>query len=405
MMNTFTSPGRSGLLRHVITFVMILLLFSISRLGAQTPEAEKNFQQCKACHNIEGPKLVGPNLVGVTQRHTQEWLIRFIRNSQEMIQAGDPEAVKLWEENNRIPMPPHNLTDEQIIDILKYIDNGGKVAPEYLAADQTDEAKAAQAALAAQIAAEQEARQIRLQEIERDANRNFGTTFFISLIVLFLALFDLFVTKVVKAKFVHITMSLVAVFIIIEITYKEATALGRQQYYQPTQPVWFSHKVHAEQNHIDCKYCHTGADNDKQAGIPNAGLCMNCHNVVRQGKITGTEEIAKVIKAWETGQPIEWVRVHNLPDHVYFNHAQHVNAGKLDCAECHGKVETMHEVMQVNSLSMGWCLDCHRTREVQFANNGFYETYAKLHEQFKNGQIRRVTPDMVGGGECMKCHY
>lgn len=405
MMNTLTSYGRSGLVRRIITLGVVLLFLPGMRVEAQTPEAEKNYQQCKACHNIDGPKLIGPNLAGVTQRHSQEWLIRFIRNSQEMIAAGDPAAVKLWEEYNQIPMPPHNLTDEQIIDILAYIENGGKVAAQYLAPDETDEAKAAQAELMAKIAAEQEAQQQKLLELERDANRNFGTTFFISLLILMVALLDLFVTKKVKAHFVHITISLVAVFIILEITYKEATALGRQQYYQPTQPVWFSHKVHVEQNQIDCKYCHTGVDNGKQAGIPNAGLCMNCHNVVRQGKITGTEEIAKVIKAWETGQPIEWVRVHNLPDHVYFNHAQHVNAGKLDCAECHGAVETMHEVMQVNDLSMGWCLECHRTREVQFASNGFYETYEKLHEQFKNGQIRKITPDMVGGGECMKCHY
>lgn len=403
MLNTLTSPGRAGILWRSLILNMVLLFVSFSLLRAQTPDAEKNFVQCKACHNIDGPKLIGPNLSGITQRHTQDWLIRFIRNSQEMIQAGDPQAVKLWEEYNRIPMPAHNLTDEQIIDIILYIENGGKVADEYLTA-QSD-AQAEQAALAAQIAAEQEARQLRLQEIERDANRNFGTTFIISLIVLLLALFDLFVTKFVRAKFVHITMSLVAIFIILEITYKEATALGRQQYYQPTQPIWFSHKVHAEQNQIDCRYCHTGVDYGKQATIPNAGLCMNCHNVVRQGKITGTEEIAKIIKAWETGQPIEWVRVHNLPDHVYFNHAQHVNAGKLDCAECHGKVETMHEVMQVSNLSMGWCLNCHRTKEVQFGSNGFYETYSKLHEQFKNGQVRRVTPDMVGGSECMKCHY
>ncbi|HMM12000.1 MAG TPA: cytochrome c3 family protein [Bacteroidales bacterium] len=405
MLNTLPSPGRTGFLWRTLTIGLFLLLIVVFPIQAQTPEAEKNFQQCRACHNIDGPKLVGPSLAGVTQRYTQDWLIRFIRNSQEMIQAGDPQAVKVWEEHNRIPMPPHNLTDEQIIDILAYIENGGKVAAEFAAAGETDEAKAAKEALAAQIAAEQEARQQRLLEIERDANRNFGTTFIISLLVLLIALVDLFVTKVVKARFVHITMSLVAVFIILEITYKEATALGRQQYYQPTQPIWFSHKVHSGQNQIDCKYCHSGVDYGKQAVIPNAGLCMNCHNVVRQGKITGTEQIAKIIQAWETGQPIEWVRVHNLPDHVYFNHAQHVNAGKLDCAECHGKIETMHEVMQVNDLSMGWCLNCHRTREVQFAGNGFYETYTKLHEQFKSGQISRVTPDMVGGGECMKCHY
>lgn len=132
---------------------------------------------------------------------------------------------------------------------------------------------------------------------------------------------------------------------------------------------------------------------------------MNCHNVVRSGKITGTVEIAKVLESWETGKPIEWIRIHNLPDHVYFNHAQHVQVGKLDCAECHGQVEKMDEVMQVHDLSMGWCLECHRKTEVQFTSNSFYATYEKLHEQLKNGQIKKVTADMVGGDNCMKCHY
>ncbi len=400
-----TSFTRAILRRFAFACTLLLFMASFNAAVAQTPEAEANYQQCKACHNLDGAKLIGPNLAGVTERREQDWLIRFIRNSQEMVQSGDPIAVALYAEYNNIPMPPHNLTDEQIIDILKYIDNGLKVAPEYAAAEPTNEELAAKMALAAQIAAEQEARLQRLQDLERDANRNTGTTFIITLIILIVVIFDLLVTKVIKAKFVHTTLILIGVVVIAEITYKEAAAIGRQQYYQPDQPIWFSHKVHAEQNEIDCKYCHTAADYSKSAGIPSVNVCMNCHHQVREGKITGTEEIAKIHKAWESGEPIQWVRIHNLPDHVYFNHAQHVNSGKLDCAECHGEVETMHEVMQVNDLSMGWCLNCHRKTEVQFAGNSFYETYEKLHEQFKSGQIKKVTADMVGGGDCMKCHY
>jgi len=393
-------------MKRVITWVLFIGLATLLQpLSAQTPEAEKNFQQCKACHNLEGPKLIGPSLAGVTERREQDWLIRFIRNSQEVIQSGDPIAVQVYEENNKIPMPPHNLTDEQIIDILMYIKSGGKVDPKYAVAEPTNAEQQAKEAMAAQMAAEQEAREERLIEIERDANRNFGTTFFITIIILIIVFIDLFVTKVIKAKFVHSTLILVGLFIIGEIMYKEAAGLGRQQYYQPDQPIWFSHKVHAGQNQIDCKYCHTAADYSKSAGIPSVNVCMNCHHMVKEGKITGTEQIAKIQKAWDTGEPVQWVRIHNLPDHVFFSHQQHVNSGKLDCAECHGEVEAMHEVMQVNDLSMGWCLDCHRKTEVQFADNVFFTTYEKMHEQFKNGEVKKVTADMLGGGDCMKCHY
>lgn len=397
-------PSSRRMKRVMSLFLILGLALLFKPLGAQTPEAEKNFQQCRACHNLEGPKLIGPTLSGVTERREQDWLIRFIRNSQEVIQSGDPIAVKVYEENNKIPMPPHNLTDEQIIDILKYIKSGGKVDPQFAAAEPPADQKAAED-LAAKIAAEQEAREEKLADIERDANRNFGTTFIITIIILLVVLIDLFVTKVIKAKFVHSTLILVALFIIGEIIYKEAAAVGRQQYYQPDQPVWFSHKVHAGQNQIDCKYCHTAADYSKSAGIPPVNVCMNCHNLVREGKVTGTEEIAKIHKAWESGEPIQWVRVHNLPDHVFFSHAQHVNSGKLDCAECHGEVETMNQIIQVNDLSMGWCLQCHRKTEVQFADNKFFMAYEKMHEKFSNGEVKKVTADMLGGADCMKCHY
>jgi cytochrome c553 len=397
------------LLTKINQVLLIMLFTGLLMFGkhtnAQTPEAEKNFQVCKACHNIDGPKLIGPNLAGVTERRTTEWLIKFIKNSQEVIQSGDPIAVQLFEEYNRIPMPPNPLSDDQIMDLLAYIENGGKVADEYAQAAPTDEQVAQKQALVEEMQAKHAQKEARLIELERDANRNFGTTFIITLIILIVVLFDLLVTKVIKARFVHTIIILVSVFIIGEILYKEATMLGRQQYYQPEQPVWFSHKIHAEQNKIDCNYCHSSVEKGKSAGIPSTQLCMNCHNVVRSGKITGTVEIAKVLESWETGKPIEWIRIHNLPDHVYFNHAQHVQVGKLDCAECHGQVEKMDEVMQVHDLSMGWCLECHRKTEVQFTSNSFYATYEKLHEQLKNGQIKKVTADMVGGDNCMKCHY
>jgi len=132
---------------------------------------------------------------------------------------------------------------------------------------------------------------------------------------------------------------------------------------------------------------------------------MNCHSQVKKGKKTGTEEIAKIYAAVEQQKPIEWVKVHNLPDHVYFNHAQHVNVGKLECQQCHGEVEKMDEIIQVNDLSMGWCIVCHRTQSVQFASNKFYEQYTQLHQKLKNGERSAVTVLDIGGDECQKCHY
>lgn len=394
---------QGNLQKMMVLGLLGLLLLPFNFAKAQTPEALKNFQQCKACHNLDGAELLGPNLAGITQRRDTAWLISFIRNSQEVIASGDEYAVALFEKYNKIPMPPHDLSDEQIIDILALIENGGQVADEYLAQMEAEADKGAEADVAR--AAELREKELKLAELERDANRNFGTTFIITLIIFLITIIDLFVTKVIKATFVHKTVVLIALVIIGEVVYKEATALGRQQYYQPEQPIWFSHEIHATQNKIDCLYCHSSAEDSKSAGIPSINVCMNCHNQVREGKVTGTTEISKIHEAWNSGRPVEWVRIHNLPDHVYFNHSQHVNSGKLDCAECHGEVEKMDVVMQVEDLSMGWCLDCHRTTEVQFANNEFFKSYELMHEQFKNGEVKKVTADMLGGGDCMKCHY
>jgi hypothetical protein len=132
---------------------------------------------------------------------------------------------------------------------------------------------------------------------------------------------------------------------------------------------------------------------------------MNCHTVVKSGAKTGTAEIAKIYEALQSGKPIEWIKVHNVPDHVYFNHAQHVKVGKLECQECHGKVEEMDRIVQESTLGMGWCIECHRTKEVQFLENDFYKNYTKLHEEMNAGKRSRVTVDDIGGSECQKCHY
>jgi hypothetical protein len=140
------------------------------------------------------------------------------------------------------------------------------------------------------------------------------------------------------------------------------------------------------------------------AGIPPMQLCMNCHNVVKEGSVTGTEEIAKIYASIESGEPVEWIKVHNVPDHVYFSHAQHVVAGKIDCQKCHGPVEEMDRIIQVEDLSMGWCINCHRNTKVQF-DNAFYDRYTRLHEGLKSGKYNSITVDIMGGNDCQRCHY
>jgi len=142
---------------------------------------------------------------------------------------------------------------------------------------------------------------------------------------------------------------------------------------------------------------------------------MNCHKNVQKGPEYGTEEIAKIYDAvgWDVktqkyvrpARPVQWIRIHNLPDHVYFNHSQHVVAGKVACQTCHGPIQEMKEVYQFAPLSMGWCVNCHRQTEVQFGGNNYYSTYEKLHEQLKNKTIDKVTVEKIGGTECAKCHY
>jgi mono/diheme cytochrome c family protein len=381
-------------MRKQILFISVFLFLStfFFQSSSAQSEAPAEWATCAACHTIGKGKLIGPDLKGITERREEAWLLSFIKSSQTMIKNGDADAIKIFEEYNKIPMPDNNLTDEQIKGLLNYIENYEEPAVvENTQATTPSDTQEVETALA--------------MHKDKYGPGNTRPTFIIFIILLLVALIDLGITKIIKAKFIHIIIILVSIFVIGEITYVEAKGLGRQQGYSPDQPVWFSHKVHAGQNNIDCLYCHTSANDSKSAGIPSTALCMNCHNVVKKGTQTGETEIAKVLESWNTGKPIEWVRVHNLPDHVWFSHAQHVNAGKRECQECHGPVEEMDRIVQVESLGMGWCINCHRTTEVQFESNGFYQEYVKYHEEIKSGKRSRVTVDDIGGNNCQTCHY
>lgn len=224
-------------------------------------------------------------------------------------------------------------------------------------------------------------------------------------ILMFLALVDLLFTKKIKYRVVHGIILLIGLTVHANYAYTEARNLGRTKGYAPDQPIKFSHKIHAGENKTDCRYCHHIADFSKSAGFPSVNVCLNCHKVVRNGTNSGRFEINKIHYSAEHNLPIEWIKIHNLPDHSFFSHAQHVNAGRLDCTECHGKVEEMHIVMQVEDLSMGWCLTCHRTRKVDFLDNPYYQVFKTIHEDVKRGKLDSVTVARVGGENCMKCHY
>jgi hypothetical protein len=127
------------------------------------------------------------------------------------------------------------------------------------------------------------------------------------------------------------------------------------QGYAPEQPIPFSHKLHAGTNKIACMYCHSGAEKSRHATIPSLNVCMNCHKVVK----TDSPWIQKITQAYKDNKPIEWVRVHELPDYVYFPHKRHIAVG-LQCETCHGDIKTMERVQQKSALTMGWCMECHR---------------------------------------------
>jgi hypothetical protein len=213
-----------------------------------------------------------------------------------------------------------------------------------------------------------------------------------------------------------------------------AIGTGRQQGYQPQQPIFYSHKVHAGINQISCLYCHSNALVSKHATVPPLNVCMNCHAAINDythgpklyredgSEVDGTAEIQKLYSYTgynpKTGtynttnaRPIEWIKIHNLPDHVFFSHAQHTKAGKVQCQTCHGPIQEMNEVKQFAPLSMGWCINCHRTTKVNFpdsaGNNGnkFYSIYARFHKDLRTGKMDSVTVENIGGTECQKCHY
>lgn len=166
--------------------------------------------------------------------------------------------------------------------------------------------------------------------------------------------------------------------------------MGMQQGYVPVQPIEFSHKLHAGDNQVPCLYCHYGARTSRHAGIPSSSVCMNCHSILE--KETG--EIERFKEAVQLDKPlVSWVKVHNLPDFVYFNHSRHVLSG-VQCQSCHGEVEKMTRVEQAKELTMGWCLSCHREHAGVPTS-----TLERAAKRFVDN------PKPATGLDCASCHY
>jgi mono/diheme cytochrome c family protein len=365
---------------------------------------------CKACHRVDR-KLVGPALAGVYARAPSiDWIKKFVKNSSAVIASGDDYANKLYNEFNKTQMTAFSsFKDEQIMSILAYV--------------KSEEAKAA-------AAPTPEGEQKKTEDGGGSAVSATSLNIILIGMVIILALLLVILGFLVSAikrfldakdlseedkEIVHGPYSVgsvvkskgfifVVVFLVSAMTFKAVIgalfSIGVQQGYAPKQPIAFSHKIHAGQLEIDCKYCHTGAMKNKNATIPAVNTCWNCHNQIREGSLTGTGEIQKIVDAMENNRPIEWVRIHNLPDLAYFNHAQHVNVGQQECQTCHGPIETMDVVRQHSLLTMGWCIDCHRKTNVASKGNAYYDNLVELHKDKGDMKV-----EDIGGLECSKCHY
>ena len=413
-----------------------LLFFSILCTPLQAQEADpakgKSLfnANCAACHQLD-KKMTGPALRYVETRLSEdegldrEWLNTWIRNSAAVIKSGDAYANKIYNEYNGAAMTAFpQLSDEDISNILAYTaqDKAAPVAATAVAVQASSSAEGgfskdiilgALAILFALLA-------LGLFLVNKTLRR-------------FAVANEVEIQEAVKRSSLwkaflknQFLLLVTAVFFLLSsayFVYGYFMQIGVDQGYEPIQPIHYSHKIHAGDNGIDCKYCHSSARVSKHSGIPSLNVCMNCHKSIYEvAPSTATEEYSKefydgeiqklyAAVGWDdaeqkyTGKtkPVKWVRIHNLPDFAYFNHSQHVSVAGLECQTCHGPVEEMEIMYQYSPLTMGWCINCHRETNVKVKDNGYYE---KIHEALsKKYGVEQLTAAQMGGLECGKCHY
>lgn len=410
---------------------MMLVLFS-GNISAQ--DGAKLFKQnCAVCHaSHTDQKLTGPGLKGVFDRVPPgDWMKKWILNNEKMIKGGDAYANKIFSENGKAAMTVFEgqIDDKGVDAIIAFLKGPAPVVvipgkPSGGTGTEGEEVKpgieplyfvlGVIVLLAIFITTFRSVR----TSLQNSANRAEGKaenpdmTFF----------------EEAKAwmsghrRFVGV-MCIVIGFMGMKSCWDACYDIGvyydweTNKGYHPEQPIKFSHKIHAGDNEIACQYCHNTVEKSRHAGIPSVNVCMNCHKGIQEGPTTGKTEIAKIYAAagfdpttqkYDASKtnPLSWLKVHNLPDHVYFNHSQHVVVGKIDCAKCHGDVKAMTTVEQKAPLTMRWCVDCHRTTEVAMAGNAYYDRLHKaLKEKYKGQYDVKFTVDKIGGLECAKCHY
>ena len=430
---TTLSKSISNLFKSLVSplalnsFFVLLISLNISAQDVDIAKGKSLYNaNCASCHKLN-KKLIGPALKGVSAKYDKEWLYAWIKNSAAMIKAGDEQAIAIYEEYNKVAMNAFpQLSNEDIDNILAYTD----YVPEPVATST--------AVSGAQSSTGEPSL----------ANDIILGLLIVVLLVLVTMLY--LVTKTltsiaekngikidqpksepfsiwkafIKNQFLIFSSVVLLLLSSAYFAYGYMMQIGVDQGYMPVQPIHYSHKIHSGANQIECQYCHSSARVSKHSGIPSLNVCMNCHENIAEyngeedlekgyTKEFYTNEIKKLYKAvgWNeetqsyTGdtEPVKWVRIHNLPDFVYFNHAQHVSVAGVDCNKCHGPVEEMEILYQYSSLTMGWCIDCHRDSNVKVKDN---EYYTKIHEELsKKYGVEELTIAQMGGLECGKCHY
>ena len=426
----------SLIIRRVWKSAFMLTALSVLIVsGSQAQDATKGRaifrERCTSCHALDRD-LVGPALQTVVPTKSEEFLIKWINNAPALIASGDKEAVEASKFNPNAEMTAFpSLTPEDIKSILAYVkvgepkkegDTGQPAAAEEVSSFSI--AGVVAVILISIIVLVVLARAIRM--LERLILQKRG-------VVLVedtrLPISDGIASLFKNKKFIFFFILCLVVFLS---TYgwMGMWNTGVHTGYQPVQPIKFSHELHAGVNQIDCQYCHSGAFKSKNATIPSLNICMNCHKAV-QGRDNNdgniSPEIQKIYNALgydadkmtydkSKEKPVEWVRVHNLPDFAYFNHSQHVVVAEESirkskglkpnepvCFACHGPVDTMQEIYQYSPLTMKWCINCHKETNLDMKGNAYYDKIIAAHDKIKKGE--KVTPATLGGLECGKCHY
>ncbi|HEY1046346.1 MAG TPA: c-type cytochrome [Bacteroidia bacterium] len=404
------------------------------KLSPAAAEGEKLFKaNCVSCHAMDR-KVIGPALKDVHTRRSEEWLVKWIRNNEQLRKSGDKDAIAVFNEYNQVAMNNfENLSEDQVKTLVTYFQ-------EYKTPVKGPEGP---------------------QDGAGKTSFYSDTTLYILLFLIIILLVVLYILRrtknSLKASYNEMTGATEEVAPVVVPEWKKrinptilkmgigtlilgalvtygfyfgVTEVAVQQGYAPEQPIKYSHKLHAGDLKIDCKYCHSTVEKSKQASVPSLNTCMNCHKAVQlrekyNDKIS--PEISKIYAAMDydadkgtygsNPKPVRWIRIHNLPDHAFFNHSMHVKGAGVSCQTCHGPIQEMEVVQQYSTLQMGWCINCHRERKIDVENNPYYE---KLHERIKadkknnksayskyftkDGKIS-ITPAENGALECSKCHY